>query len=62
MFEIDRTTDRKKKWRSMFVRFFFFHTRFFSKKIDVNKWDDMAELTQAMIDLYHSADFFQLKA
>ena len=25
------------------------YTRFFSQKIDVNKWDDMVELTQAMM-------------
>ena len=37
------------------------YTRFFSQKFDVNKWDDMVELTQAMIDLYNSADFSLLR-
>ena len=37
------------------------YTRFFSQRIDVNKWDNMAELTQAMIDLYNSADFSLLR-
>lgn len=33
------------------------YTRFFSKKIDVNKWDDMDELVQAMSELYNSSEF-----
>jgi hypothetical protein len=37
------------------------YTRFFSQKIDVNKWDDMAELTQAMADLYNSSEFTLLR-
>jgi len=37
------------------------YTRFFSQKIDVNKWDDMGELTQAMIDLYNSSEFTLLR-
>ena len=37
------------------------YTRFFSQKMDVNKWDDMAELTQAMTDLYNSTDFSLLR-
>ena len=37
------------------------YTRFFSKKIDVNKWDDMVELTQAMADLYNSSEFTLLR-
>ncbi|WP_417899812.1 PD-(D/E)XK nuclease family protein [Bacillus haimaensis] len=36
-------------------------TRFFSQKIDVNKWDDMVELTQAMADLYNSPEFTLLR-
>ncbi|MDM5332122.1 PD-(D/E)XK nuclease family protein [Ureibacillus composti] len=37
------------------------YTRFFSQKIDVNKWDDMVELTQAMSDLYNSQEFTLLR-
>ncbi|MFC7395036.1 hypothetical protein ACFQRG_19165 [Scopulibacillus cellulosilyticus] len=37
------------------------YTRFFSQKIDVNKWDDMDELTQAMADLYNSPEFTLLR-
>ncbi len=37
------------------------YTRFFSQKIDVNKWDDMDELTQAMVDLYNSSEFMLLR-
>lgn len=37
------------------------YTRVFSKKIDVNKWDDMVELTQAMADLYNSSEFTLLR-
>jgi hypothetical protein len=37
------------------------YTRFFSQKIDVNKWDDMAELTQVMTDLYNSSEFTLLR-
>jgi hypothetical protein len=37
------------------------YTRFFSQKIDVNKWDDMVELTQAMADLYNSSEFTLLR-
>lgn len=37
------------------------YTRFFSQKIDVNKWNDMVELTQAMTDLYNSSDFTLLR-
>lgn len=37
------------------------YTRFFTQKIDVNKWDDMTELTQAMSDLYNSAEFTLLR-
>ncbi|MGE8205357.1 PD-(D/E)XK nuclease family protein [Heyndrickxia sp. NPDC080065] len=36
-------------------------TRFFSKKIDINKWDDISELTQAMLDLYNSSEFVLLR-
>lgn len=36
-------------------------TRFFSQKADVNKWDDMTELTQVMIDLYNSSEFTLLR-
>jgi hypothetical protein len=37
------------------------YTRFFSQKIDVNRWDDMAELTQAMMDLYNGPEFSLLR-
>jgi hypothetical protein len=37
------------------------YTRFFSQKIDVSKWDDMAELTQVMTDLYNSSEFTLLR-
>lgn len=37
------------------------YTRFFTKKIDINKWDDMAELTQGMLDLYNSSEFKQVR-
>ncbi|WEG12242.1 PD-(D/E)XK nuclease family protein [Pullulanibacillus sp. KACC 23026] len=37
------------------------YTRFFSEKMDVNKWDDMAELTQVMMDLYNSPEFTLLR-
>jgi len=37
------------------------YTRFFSLKMDVNKWDDMTELTQAMVDLYNSPEFTLLR-
>ncbi|MCR1834068.1 PD-(D/E)XK nuclease family protein [Oceanobacillus caeni] len=33
------------------------YTRFFSQKMDINKWDDMEELTRAMIDLYDGPKF-----
>lgn len=36
-------------------------TRFFSQKIDINKWDDMDELTQAMEDLYQDSNFVLLR-
>lgn len=37
------------------------YTRFFSEKIDVNKWDDMDELTQAMLEIYNGKEFTQLR-
>ncbi|WP_071394803.1 PDDEXK-like family protein [Bacillus tuaregi] len=37
------------------------YTRFFSQKADVNKWDDMAEITQAMLNLYNSSEFTLLR-
>lgn len=37
------------------------YTRFFTQKMDINKWDDMAELTQGMFDLYNSAEFTQVR-
>jgi hypothetical protein len=37
------------------------YTRFFSQKVDVNRWDDMAELTQAMMDLYNGPEFSLLR-
>jgi len=37
------------------------YTRFFSQKIDVNKWDDMEELSQAMVALYNSTEFVLLR-
>ncbi|MBS4201308.1 PD-(D/E)XK nuclease family protein [Bacillus sp. FJAT-49732] len=37
------------------------YTRFFSQKIDVNKWNDMVELRQAMADLYNSSEFVLLR-
>ena len=37
------------------------YTRFYSEKIDVNKWDDMVELAQAMSDLYNSQEFTLLR-
>ncbi|MFP7253880.1 PD-(D/E)XK nuclease family protein [Terribacillus goriensis] len=36
-------------------------TRFYTNKIDINNWDDLAELTQAMVDLYENAAFKQLR-
>ena len=36
-------------------------TRFFTQKTDVNKWDDLVELTQAMMDLYNSPEFTLLR-
>ncbi|HEY4599781.1 MAG TPA: PD-(D/E)XK nuclease family protein [Cerasibacillus sp.] len=37
------------------------YTRFFTKKMDVNKWNDMAELTQAMAELYNGPEFTLLR-
>jgi hypothetical protein len=37
------------------------YTRFFIQKVDVNKWDDMVELSQAMADLYNSPEFTLLR-
>ncbi|MFP7492966.1 PD-(D/E)XK nuclease family protein [Terribacillus saccharophilus] len=37
------------------------YTRFYVEKIDVNKWNDVEELKQAMIDLYESPKFKQLR-
>ncbi|NCU18799.1 hypothetical protein [Pallidibacillus pasinlerensis] len=37
------------------------YTRFFTQKVDINKWDDMDELTQAMFDLYNSPEFTLLR-
>ncbi|WP_342599573.1 PD-(D/E)XK nuclease family protein [Psychrobacillus sp. FSL H8-0483] len=37
------------------------YTRFFTQKMDVNKWDDMIELTQVMVDLYNSSEFTLLR-
>lgn len=37
------------------------YTRFFSQKVDINKWDDMDELSQAMSDLYNSTEFTLLR-
>lgn len=37
------------------------YTRIYTQKVDVNKWDDMEELTQAMMDLYNSAEFSLLR-
>jgi len=36
-------------------------TRLFSQKIDVSKWDDTVELTQAITDLYDSLEFILLR-
>ncbi len=37
------------------------YTRIYTQKVDVNKWNDMEELTQAMLDLYNSAEFSLLR-
>ncbi|RIJ63507.1 hypothetical protein, partial [Rummeliibacillus sp. POC4] len=37
------------------------YTRIYTQKVDVNKWDDMEELTQAMLDLYNSSEFSLLR-
>ncbi|WP_078555922.1 PD-(D/E)XK nuclease family protein [Bacillus alkalicellulosilyticus] len=37
------------------------YTRFYSQKIDVNKWDDLDELAQAMADLYFSEEFTRVR-
>ncbi|MBM4763146.1 PD-(D/E)XK nuclease family protein [Bacillus sp. B15-48] len=37
------------------------YTRFYSQKMDVNKWDDIDELTQAISDLYNSPEFTLLR-
>lgn len=37
------------------------YTKIFSQKMDVNKWDDMAELTQTMMNLYNSPEFTVLR-
>ena len=37
------------------------YTRIFSQKIDVNKWDNIPELTQAMAGLYNSSEFTLLR-
>ncbi|WP_394234191.1 PD-(D/E)XK nuclease family protein [Niallia oryzisoli] len=37
------------------------YTRFFSQKIDVNKWDDMSEISQAMLELYNNPEFTLLR-
>lgn len=37
------------------------YTKIFSRKIDVNKWDDMNELIQVMGDLYNSPEFLLLR-
>ena len=37
------------------------YTRFYSQKTDVSKWDDMEELTQAMMDLYNDEKFIRLR-
>ncbi|QCR31025.1 PD-(D/E)XK nuclease family protein [Lysinibacillus sp. SGAir0095] len=37
------------------------YTRFYTQKMDVNKWDDMNELTQVMVDLYTSPEFSLLR-
>jgi len=36
-------------------------TRFFSKKIDINKWDDLEELSNAMLELYNDSEFTILR-
>ncbi|RHW35905.1 hypothetical protein D1B33_12490 [Lysinibacillus yapensis] len=37
------------------------YTRFYTQKMDVNKWDDINELTQAMVDLYNGHEFSLLR-
>lgn len=37
------------------------YTKIFSQKMDVNKWDDMTELIQVMLDLYNSPEFILLR-
>lgn len=37
------------------------YTRFYSNKLDINKWNDTAELTQAMIELYNDPEFTLLR-
>lgn len=37
------------------------YTKVFSQKMDVNKWDDMTELTQVMMDLFNSREFVLLR-
>lgn len=37
------------------------YTRFFSEQIDMNKWDDIEELSQAMGELYHSPSFTAIR-
>lgn len=37
------------------------YTRFYTEKVDVNKWDDIDELSQAMLKLYNSPEFSLLR-
>ncbi len=37
------------------------YTRFFTQKIDINKWDDLDELSQGMKKLYNSSEFKLLR-
>lgn len=37
------------------------YTRFYSQKTDISKWEDMEELTQAMMDLYNDEKFIRLR-
>lgn len=37
------------------------YTKFFTKKMDINKWDDLEELAQGMLELYNSSEFTLLR-
>ncbi|WAA08908.1 hypothetical protein [Fervidibacillus albus] len=37
------------------------YTRFYTQKMDINKWDDLEELAQGMLELYNSSEFTLLR-